>query len=62
MSHTPDDPEQYVCESCQITHVGTPIHEPGTDFAEHDYEPPDACGACGGTSFVRIEEWAHHHE
>lgn len=58
MSHTPEDPERFVCESCQITHAGTPVH---SSDGGHSYEPPEACGGCGETSFVAIEDWPHHH-
>ncbi|WP_343230440.1 hypothetical protein [Salinilacihabitans rarus] len=26
---------------------------------EHQYEPPDECGCCGGTELVPEENWSH---
>ncbi|MFB6228500.1 MAG: hypothetical protein ABEH88_08065 [Halobacteriales archaeon] len=59
MAHQPEEPQRYVCENCQITHAGTPIHVSG---GEHRFEAPDQCGGCGESSFVELEEWAYHHE
>jgi hypothetical protein len=59
MAHAPEHVTRYVCENCQVLHAGTPIHRTA---AEHDFEPPAACGGCGESSFVRMQEWVHHHE
>jgi hypothetical protein len=59
MAHSPEQPERYVCASCQITHAGTPVHRSGGD---HDFEPPAACGGCGESEFVLLAEWVHHHD
>jgi hypothetical protein len=57
MSHTPDLPEQYVCEQCQSIHAGTVT---GVDDGTHHFEAPAECAACGSTTFVRFEQWVHH--
>jgi hypothetical protein len=59
MAHAPETPARYVCEHCQVIHAGTPVHEGG---GEHSFTPPDVCGACGETAFVRFAEWVHHHD
>lgn len=59
MAHSPESVVEYVCESCQVTHAGTPVH---ISAGEHTFEPPDSCGACGETSFVASEDWIHHHD
>lgn len=59
MAHVPEKPTQYVCENCQITHAGTPVHE---SAGEHSFRPPGACGGCGETEFVKLAEWVRHHE
>jgi len=59
MAHSPENVKEFVCESCQVTHAGTPTQiAPG----EHEFEAPEACGACGGGDLVPTEEWVHHHE
>jgi hypothetical protein len=59
MAHSPEKATQYVCENCQVTHAGTPIHEgPG----EHSFEPPASCGGCGESTFVAVTDWVHHHD
>jgi hypothetical protein len=59
MAHSPEQVVEFVCESCQVTHAGTPIH---LSAGQHEFEPPESCGACGATEFVQTEEWIHHHE
>ena len=59
MAHAPEKPVQYVCENCQITHAGTPIHESG---GGHTFEPPDSCGGCDESSFIKLTNWVHHHK
>ena len=59
MAHVPEEPTRYVCENCQITHAGTPIHDSG---GEHHFEPPSACGGCGESTFVALADWVHHHD
>jgi len=59
MAHVPEEPDRYVCEHCQVVHVGTPAREDG---GEHSFTAPDACGACGEASFVRFADWVHHHD
>ena len=48
----------YVCENCQVTHAGTPVHQTAS---EHSFDPPEACGACDATTFVQATDWVHHH-
>jgi len=59
MAHAPEKPVQYVCENCQITYAGTPIHQSG---GEHTFEPPESCGGCGESSFIKLTNWVHHHK
>jgi len=59
MAHSPEAVEEFVCENCHITHAGTPIHR---DDGGHEFQPPESCGGCGGTEFVRMADWVHHHE
>lgn len=59
MAHSPESPELYVCDSCQVVYAGTPIHHSG---GEHSYEAPGACETCDGGEFVPMNEWAHHHD
>lgn len=59
MAHSPENVEKYVCDNCHVTHAGTPVH---ISAAEHSFEPPESCGACGETEFIPIENWIHHHE
>jgi len=59
MAHVPESVTTYVCEHCQVTHAGTPIHH---DSGEHSFEPPEACGACEATAFVQASDWVHHHD
>lgn len=59
MSHTPEKVKQYICRNCQVTHAGTPVH---ISAAEHTFEPPESCGACGESTFLEFGEWIHHHK
>ncbi|ACV48775.1 MULTISPECIES: hypothetical protein [Halomicrobium] len=59
MAHSPENVVEFVCSNCQVTHAGTPVHRSAGD---HQFEPPEACGACGATAFVPTSEWIHHHE
>jgi|AntDeeMetagen134_2_1112570.scaffolds.fasta_scaffold01500_4 hypothetical protein len=59
MAHSPEDVKEFVCEDCQVTHAGTPIKK---SSGKRVFEPPESCGACGGTEFVPTEEWVHHPE
>ena len=59
MAHSPETVTQFVCENCQITHAGTPIHQ---SAGEHTFEAPATCGGCGETSFVKLSDWVHHHD
>jgi len=59
MAHSPEEVKRYVCEHCQTIHAGTPVH---LGAGQHDFEPPESCGACGESSFVAIRDWIHHHE
>jgi hypothetical protein len=59
MAHVPENLKQYVCANCQVTHAGTPVH---VSAADHTFEPPDVCGACGESEFVAATDWVHHHE
>lgn len=58
MSHTPERPELYVCTDCQAVYAGTVV--PQGD-GQHRYEEPDGCSACGGTDFVEMAQYPHHH-
>jgi hypothetical protein len=60
MAHAKEDTERFVCENCQITHAGTPIHNEET--GNHSFEAPTRCGGCGESSFVSLTEWIHHHK
>jgi ribosomal protein S27AE len=44
--------ERYVCKNCHVTHAGTRVQ-----VSPAEYEPPESCGACGGSEFVWIEHW-----
>lgn len=59
MAQSQETVEQFVCESCQVMHAGTPIH---ISAGEHDFEPPESCGACGASEFVSASNWIHHHD
>lgn len=59
MAHVPETVKRYVCENCQVTHAGTPIHVSASD---HSFEAPETCGACGAETFVALEDWIHHHD
>lgn len=59
MAHVPEDTTEYVCENCQITHAGTPIH---LEAGKHTFEPPEICGGCGETVFIEMQDWIHHHK
>nr|WP_254769302.1 hypothetical protein [Salinilacihabitans rarus] len=56
MAHAPERPEKYVCTACQTMHAGTVA---SSADGEHQYEPPDECGCCGGTELVPEENWSH---
>lgn len=47
-----DEPTRFVCENCKIISAGIPEGDDETP-AEH-YEPPEECGACAGSNFVRF--------
>jgi hypothetical protein len=55
MSHTPDLPEQYVCDGCHAIYAGTVVNGGGT----HRFEAPAECAACGSTEFVLLEQYVH---
>lgn len=57
MAHTPDIPERFVCQNCQVIFAGTPDH--GNDTT--DFHPPASCSACGHAEFVSIEQYIHFH-
>ncbi|WP_323676201.1 hypothetical protein [Halorubellus sp. PRR65] len=59
MAHVPESVELFVCESCQVTHAGTPIH---VEAGQHTFEAPDACGSCGEADFVELSDWVHYHD
>jgi hypothetical protein len=59
MAHSPESVEEFVCESCQVIYTGTPVH---LSAAEHSFDPPESCGACGATEFVSKADWVRHHE
>lgn len=59
MAHVPESVTMYVCEACQVTHAGTPVH---VGPNEHAFEPPEECGCCGESSFVDLGDWLHHHD
>jgi len=59
MAHSPEQVKQYVCENCQVTYAGTPVHQ---DAGQHSWEAPTECSACGATTFVDISNWVHHHD
>ncbi len=59
MAHVPEDVTQYVCESCQVTHAGTPVHQAA---GEHSFEPPESCGCCDASTFIEMQDWIHHHD
>ncbi len=59
MAHSPEKVEEFVCTNCHVTHAGTPVHE---SPANHNFEAPESCGACGETEFIRTENWVHFHE
>jgi hypothetical protein len=40
-------------------HAGTPIH---ISAGEHDFEPPESCGACDASEFVSASNWILHHD
>ena len=56
MSHTPDLPERYVCESCHAVYAGTVLD---SDGETHEFAAPDQCAACGSTMFVPIEQYTY---
>jgi hypothetical protein len=57
MAHVLESVTMYVCESCQVTHAGTPVH---VDAAEHRFDVPESCGCCGESTFVEVTDWVHH--
>ena len=59
MAHSPELPERFVCENCQLTHAGTPVHK---SAGSHDFEAPAVCGGCGESAFVELSNWVHSHE
>lgn len=59
MAHSPEEVAEFVCENCQVTHAGTPVH---ISSGEHSFEPPESCGACGETEFISTDNWIHHHK
>jgi hypothetical protein len=59
MAHSPESVTQYVCANCQVTHAGIPIHEgPG----DHNFDPPEVCGACSESTFIDMQDWIRHHD
>ncbi|SDY49323.1 hypothetical protein [Halobellus clavatus] len=57
MAHSPEQPDLYVCTECQVAHAGTVAEY--IESGGHSYEPPEACGACGASSFVESSGWPH---
>lgn len=53
MSHVPEKPQLYVCDDCYTVHAG--VHD-----GEHNFQPPQQCGACEGSTFYRIENYPKH--
>jgi hypothetical protein len=60
MAHSPEPPKQYVCNACQTVHAGTVVEH--TVEGEYRYEAPEGCGACGGSEFTPLEDWAYRHD
>lgn len=56
MAHVPELPELYVCENCHGVYAGTVT---GGTAADHTYEAPTECAACGNTDFVGIEGYPY---
>ena len=53
MAHTPERPTEYVCENCNSIVAGVVDGEP----ADHTYEPPRDCRACGPSDFVELDRY-----
>lgn len=53
MAHVPQTPQMYVCSECYVVHAG--VHT-----EEHDFKPPEKCGACEGGEFYEMENYPKH--
>lgn len=55
-----DEPTRFVCENCHVISVGIPESDDGTPSKRFD--PPEQCGACGGSDFDRFVNFDGEYE
>lgn len=48
----PEGDDLFACDDCRVVHAGRAVNDRGT----HTFDPPDRCGACGGTQFTERAE------